>query len=779
MLERFRKKIVDHWLDILLIFLLILLTASLRIYHVERESLWGDEYISFSHTSAPTLRDCLREQRIENWDPTPVYYSLQYFWARMFHGSVLATRCLSILISLLSIPFIYAIGKSTSGRWTGIIACLCYALSPTQIFHARGIRCYALLMLFGLIAAYAFLNAVRRGGARWWILNFTANVLAFWTHPFGALMLPAQGIFLLLFRFLRFRQILIWGAAHLIAVIPLGLWMASSTFEPPREGPKPTLNQLQEQILGRDNTYIRWTINDRSRVAEADLDEFQRVLTDDWQKRDDNIRIAYKICVVAAFAWLTLKLLTYIAKRFKARKSKDNAPPSIRPLFETMSFLFLWAILPELLLFLYSKYGNPTAFQERYVTYASMPLYVFAGVAIEAIPWTLARLPIAAALVTTLGFATLTASVIPTRTDYRSVADFLSKNYKSEETVVLTSGNDERFLQFHVRPTSIPMKTPPGLDATLDEIDSAIDAGRGAWIVSPHSQPEGSEAATCEQYFAARGLRPEKRCFIGMMNITVFHLPPTESGKTVPSTSPEAINSMREALKALPNDAFLQSRLARTLKRAGRIEDAAEEYRTLFKRFPQNISFGMELGHALEEAGHVEEARQAYQNVRAASPSQSARAEADLLMKTNQADDAIAVLRGALEIEHDPIGLRGLHAAIGDIFERTGKLQEAADEYAAAISLHPLHFEDWMYLRYALFLDHLGKLQEALKACESAVELNPNDANAHVQFASMLRKAKDFSKAANELQIALRLHPADPAARQMLDSLKKEQNNVK
>jgi hypothetical protein len=213
---------------------IILMGIAFRAYNLPSQSVWYDEYLSAGYLDRPDLISCLRDQRGENWEMVPLYYTIEYYWARLVGGSMTGVRCLSVLFGILAMALVYGLGKKLCSPRVGLFAALCTALSPFHVFHAQGIRPYALFEVLALASAYAFWEAVNGNGRRWWVVSVSMNLLLFWTHLFSVFVLLPQGCFLLLFRRRPFRRVLAWGAVHLLLLAPVALWVATIRFVPNR-----------------------------------------------------------------------------------------------------------------------------------------------------------------------------------------------------------------------------------------------------------------------------------------------------------------------------------------------------------------------------------------------------------------------------------------------------------------------------------------------------------------------------------------------------------------
>jgi tetratricopeptide (TPR) repeat protein len=96
------------------------------------------------------------------------------------------------------------------------------------------------------------------------------------------------------------------------------------------------------------------------------------------------------------------------------------------------------------------------------------------------------------------------------------------------------------------------------------------------------------------------------------------------------------------------------------------------------------------------------------------------------------------------------------HNNLGNALKQVGRVDEAIDEYEAAILAKPDYAEAFNNLGSALI--ELGRWQEAIDNCQHSVRLHPNDPLAHNNLALALAHA-DRNAAIRQYEQALRLEP--------------------
>ncbi len=143
-----------------------------------------------------------------------------FAWAVAHLGGGLGSlRLVSALFAALSVPVIALLVARLADRITGLVAALLASWSWVFLFDGVYGRMYSLFLLTSALSYLALVVALDGGGRRRWLLWALAVLTCVATHPYGALVLASQGLFVLLDR-RRMREALAAGAAVLIVGIP-------------------------------------------------------------------------------------------------------------------------------------------------------------------------------------------------------------------------------------------------------------------------------------------------------------------------------------------------------------------------------------------------------------------------------------------------------------------------------------------------------------------------------------------------------------------------------
>jgi len=141
-------------------------------------------------------------------------------WAVAHLGGGLGSlRLVSALFAALSVPVIALLVARLADRMTGLIAAFFASWSWVFLFDGVYGRMYSLFLFTSALSYLALVIALEDGGARRWTLWGLAILACVATHPYGALVLASQGLYVLLDR-RRLREALVAGAAVVLVGIP-------------------------------------------------------------------------------------------------------------------------------------------------------------------------------------------------------------------------------------------------------------------------------------------------------------------------------------------------------------------------------------------------------------------------------------------------------------------------------------------------------------------------------------------------------------------------------
>ena len=242
-----------------LLFVLLILGIFFHFFNVDKKLFWHDEaYTSmraggytrieldeslFQERLMPardlqqfqqikpgsTFQDTINSLILEDPQHPPLYFLMARFWMQLFGGSMLASRLLPVLISLISLPFIYYLALELfSSKLTAIIATIFLSLSPFDILFAQTARQYSLLTLTAIASSWFLLKALKSSDKKNWRFYTITCAIGFYTQPFFVLTVIGQAGFLAIYWLLdkiEIKKILLYIGSIIYSLILYVPWI--------------------------------------------------------------------------------------------------------------------------------------------------------------------------------------------------------------------------------------------------------------------------------------------------------------------------------------------------------------------------------------------------------------------------------------------------------------------------------------------------------------------------------------------------------------------------
>ncbi|HXH88306.1 MAG TPA: glycosyltransferase family 39 protein [Gaiellaceae bacterium] len=166
--------------------------------------------------------DGLFQVVLEERGGAPLHFLFAWAVAHLGFG-LSGLRLVSALFAIASLPVIALLGARLAGRRRALVATVLVAASWTFLFHGVYGRMYSLFLFTSALSYLSLLRALERGDRRswaWWALAILATVA---THPYGAIVIATQAVFVLVARRDRLRQALL--AFAVVGVLGIPFWL--------------------------------------------------------------------------------------------------------------------------------------------------------------------------------------------------------------------------------------------------------------------------------------------------------------------------------------------------------------------------------------------------------------------------------------------------------------------------------------------------------------------------------------------------------------------------
>jgi O-antigen/teichoic acid export membrane protein len=136
----------------------------------------------------------------------PLHHIVLWFSSRISGVSELAVRIPSILAGVALIPAVFALGGELYEERTARLAAGLTAVAPFAVWYSQEARMYAFFMLFGVLAVYGQVAALKSGRRSAWVIYTLASAALVWTQYMGVLLVAAQQLVFLFAMLQRKRK---------------------------------------------------------------------------------------------------------------------------------------------------------------------------------------------------------------------------------------------------------------------------------------------------------------------------------------------------------------------------------------------------------------------------------------------------------------------------------------------------------------------------------------------------------------------------------------------
>ena len=241
-----------------ILFVIILaLSVTFRFINLEHKPYWDDEaftglrvsgyteyevvnnvseveripvrYLAQYQTTNPdkNLNDTITSLALEEAQHPPLYYVMARWSMQLFGNSMVSTRALAAVISLLALPSVYWLCMELFGSaWTAWMAVALLGISPFQILYAQEGREYSLWIVTILLSSAALLQAMRTDKKIDWGIYAVTLAMSLYTFPASITVGAAHGVYLITIEGLRLtKKVIAYLLASLAGFLAFLPWL--------------------------------------------------------------------------------------------------------------------------------------------------------------------------------------------------------------------------------------------------------------------------------------------------------------------------------------------------------------------------------------------------------------------------------------------------------------------------------------------------------------------------------------------------------------------------
>lgn len=531
----------SHWGWRLALFAIMGVGLALRCYRLGAESIDLEEYACIGALDAPNLWRFLIEQRALYPYGAPLVPVLFYLWSGIVGTSIIAMRLLVLAFGMGLIPLMYwagvAIFKGERGRWAGLVAALCTALSPVFLFHAHEARMYAPFCFFAALSFVSLYLAERGQDPFWGRVNTFANACVMLSHLFGVFLVAGQGLWLLIRLLPQWRRLIRWSLAQAAVAAPVLLW----TLTAPEAGgtlysyyQPPSFQVIFSDFFADDvvhrSTLALWA----SPPERFPWPEWHAPLHAAGSAWLDPLLLGMGILAVAGCVFGVLR---------------QGLSPGGAPRAASALLLFAWYAFPLSLIILVSYLSLPV-YASRYAAYGQLALYLMLGYGVSLLPWRILRAAAVSLLCVLYGYQLIISLPGPMRTEWREMMNQVAAESTPDAPLLvedpfwlplarLNRTDDGRVIEGGYKRDAL-------CDAAVRCAQAFPGPQGGAWIVLLDFILQGPEATVA--CLRARGVEVKLVQYFGERRPYLIHVTVPEGEGLPPCAVPAETSLLRDNL---------------------------------------------------------------------------------------------------------------------------------------------------------------------------------------------------------------------------------------
>jgi mannosyltransferase len=125
----------------------------------------------------------------------PLYGTILHFWMQLFGTNILATRTLSFIFFVLTVPVLYHLAKAAGNKQVATVTILFFAFSPFIVWYSNETRMYTLFLFVTAVNNLFFFKLFKSDGLSGKLGFFLSAVAGIYTHYLFIFQVVTQSLF--------------------------------------------------------------------------------------------------------------------------------------------------------------------------------------------------------------------------------------------------------------------------------------------------------------------------------------------------------------------------------------------------------------------------------------------------------------------------------------------------------------------------------------------------------------------------------------------------------
>lgn len=192
-------KIIDWIKNNKVLLFILFISACLRFYKIDYQSVWIDEILSMKNSNPKlSLKELYDSVMFLEFIPHAYFYVLRLFF-EVFGFTTVVARSLSAIFGVFGVYAVYLLAKEMFNKKSGLIAASFIAVNIFHISYSQEARPYAMLFLFTVLSFYKLVQLLKKPNYKNAVLYAIFTGLIINSHFFGFITVFSQVLILLTF----------------------------------------------------------------------------------------------------------------------------------------------------------------------------------------------------------------------------------------------------------------------------------------------------------------------------------------------------------------------------------------------------------------------------------------------------------------------------------------------------------------------------------------------------------------------------------------------------
>lgn len=198
---------------------ILAVAVTVRLININ-QSLWLDEAINVLAASNNSFVNMISQYPIGDFHP-PGWFFILWIWERIGGNGEVWVRLPSVAFGVLTVWFVYLVGKELFTKKVALIGSLLMAIAPLHVYYSQEARMYSLAALSATMSFHFFWRFVNQKN-KWDVVGYTAaNILVLYSDYLAYFIIPTQAVYLFWTKNPLKKIILGW----LVAIVALLPWL--------------------------------------------------------------------------------------------------------------------------------------------------------------------------------------------------------------------------------------------------------------------------------------------------------------------------------------------------------------------------------------------------------------------------------------------------------------------------------------------------------------------------------------------------------------------------